>query len=385
MKVALLAADFTAGAVLRVLLARAGVPVTPFRLSTLTPTALATRIKALRQAFTHVLLADAAGAAPEGALSLDLAPSLESWLTRDPEANQKVLGTREVPTPEGADRWLRARVVGAQGRSFSLGLDGSALAAQLDLGLLAAAAPSFRSLLASLQPNWAAGARLPRRRGRPAGVAMFRGSGYTLCLELLHLGDRAEVTPAALGEALKRTRTPVLRLVQEAQRRGYLRRRSARGALTVRDADRLLEELVTDVRARRAARRPEMLPIGVDRDPAGLPRRLGERLAEHGRVLALTGAFAIPEYGGDSLAGGPVLAYAHLKGITSMLGDAFVDERRPRLLLIEPEEDGMLHRLSLGAPARVSPWQAVIDLLASSSEREREIGNVARRALQAAR
>lgn len=205
-----------------------------------------------------------------------------------------------------------------------------------------------------------------------------------MCLELLHLGDSAEVTVGALSEILHRTRTPVLRLVQEAQRRGYLRRASAKGPLIVRDTDRLLEDMVTDTKVRRAEQRSPVLSLSADRDPAGLPARLGRRLAEHGRVLALTGAAAVSEQGGDLLVGGPLLAYANLGNITPMLGDAFIDERRPQLLLMEPQEDGMLHRLLPGIPARVSPWQALIDLLASSSEREREVGAEVRRNLTAA-
>jgi hypothetical protein len=144
--------------------------------------------------------------------------------------------------------------------------------------------------------------------------------------------------------------------------------------LTVRNTDRLVEDLVTDARARNAQQPAITLPLNTDRDSKSLAARLGRRLAEHGRVLALTGASSVSDFGGDLLVGGPEVAYASLAGIEGLLGDAFVDRQTPRLILIEPREEGMLHRIRPGEPTRVSPWQAAIDLLSSGSDREREVG-----------
>ena len=68
-----------------------------------------------------------------------------------------------------------------------------------------------------------------------------------------------------------------------------------------------------------------------------------------------------------------------------MLADAYPDSRDPTLILVEPAEEGVLHRLRPGTPSLVSPWQAVIDMLASDSEREREAGVHVRRRLEADR
>jgi hypothetical protein len=147
----------------------------------------------------------------------------------------------------------------------------------------------------------------------------------------------------------------------------------------VRNADRLLEDLVTDARARNAQQPVVTLPLNTDRDPLSLAARLSRRLAEHGRVMALTGAAAVTDYGGDLLVGGPEVAYASLSGMEGLLGDAFIDRQSPRLILVEPREEGMLHRVRPGAPPLVSPWQATIDLLSSANDREREVGAEVRR------
>lgn len=375
MRAALLTHDAPSGSVLRTLLERAGIAAESFGLSRSERdvSTLDKRVAVLREAFEEILVASSR-AAPAGARQLDVIPSLEAWLTRDAAANLEVLGTDEVPEAEDAARWLRERIVAGGHRRFSLSLDGKALAAKLDLSLLAAFSPAFRSLISTLHPTWANEQPVKRSAGRPPGIAMFRGTGYALCLELLHLGNRAEVTVAQLIETLRRTKTPILRLIQEAQRRGYLQRTSPRGPLTVRNADRLLEDMVTDAKARNAQQPAITMLLNTDRDPQSLAARLSRRLAEHGRVLALTGAAAVTDYGGDLLVGGPEVAYVSLSGMEGLLGDAFIDRQSPRLILVEPREEGMLHRLSPGEPPLVSPWQAVIDLLSSSNDREREVG-----------
>jgi hypothetical protein len=330
-------------------------------------------VASLREAFDEILVASL-GTVPVGARQLEVTPSLEAWLTRDAAANLEILGTDEVPEAEAARQWLRESVVADGSRKFSLSLDGKALAAKLDLSLLAAFSPAFRSLISTLHPTWANEQPVKRSAGRPPGIALFRGTGYALCLELLHLGSHAEVTVAQLIETLRRTKTPILRLIQEAQRRGYLQRTSPRGPLTVRNTDRLLEDLVTDARARNAQQPAITLPLNTDRDPQGLAARLSRRLAEHGRVMALTGASSVIDHGGDLLVGGPEVAYASLSDLDGLLGDAFIDRRAPRLILVEPREEGMFHRIRPGAPPRVSPWQATIDLLSSTNDREREVG-----------
>lgn len=381
MKTALLTGDAATGAVLQKLLERAGIEASPFRL----PPAkadnpeLRARIEALRSVFANVLVVSAEPT-PDGARSLEVEPSLEAWITRDPAANQAVLGTPEVPEPERAKSWLSERVIESEKRHFALNLEGRALAAKMDLGRLAAFAPSFRSLLSTLHPTWTS-SQPHKRVGRPAGVALFRGTGYALCLELLHLGDRAEVTVAQLMESMRRTKTPILRLLQEAQRRGYLRRPKARGALIVRNTEQLLDDLVVDAKARNLQQTPATLPLNTDRDPKNLAARLSERLQDHGRSFAVTGAPAVADWGGDQLLGGPLVAYASLAGVEQMLGDAYVDRQFPRLFLVEPSEEGMLRRGRPGSPPLVSPWQAVIDLLASSDDREQEIGAQVRRRL----
>ena len=374
MKTALLVEDLAAGAVLQTLLARAGIEAETFRLpASLSDEQLAARCSALRRAFSDVMVV-AANELPHGARSLAVQPSLEAWITRDPVANQAVLGTSEVPEPARAQGWLHARLLEAEKRRFSLGLEGKALAAKLDLGRLAAFAPSFRSLLTTLSPAWANTQPTKRSAGRPAGISMFRGTGYALCIELLHLGERAEVTVGQLVESMRRTKTPILRLVHEAQRRGYLHRTAKRGPLRVRGTERLLEDLVVDAKARNVQQPLVTMSLNTDRDPKNLATRLALRLREHGRLLAVTGAPAVLDAGGDQLLGGPLVAYASLLGIEQILGDAYVDRQAPRLLLVEPREEGMLAHWREGSPPLVSPWQAVIDLLSSSDDREREVG-----------
>lgn len=368
--------DPVTGDLLEVLLARAGIPAATVR-PPRPGSALATQLATLRARFPLVLQVD--GPAIDGARPLVIEPSIEAWLTRDADANLAVLGTREVPAPASARAWLRALRIGARG--YSGVRDGRALAERLDLGVLVSSSRELRELLAALRPGWASGP-MARRRGRPPGVAWFRGSGYALCLELLHVGDGSELTAAGVGEALRRTKTPVLRLLAEGQRRGYLRRTSARGPLVVVDTARLLDDLVTAVRAQVIQRRPATLALRADRDPDGLTARLARSLAAHGRGLALTGAPAVSSFGGDLVADGPVRAYANLHAIEPMLGDAHVDPHLPRVLLVEPYDEAVLHRMQPGAPALVSPWQAVIDLLTSDSERERAIGREIRRRLE---
>lgn len=379
MRAALLAPDVPTASVLQTLLERAGIEVRPFKASDEDP-GLEERIAVLREDFDEVLFAGTTKA-PAGARALHMAPSLEAWLTRDAKANREVLGTDEVPEAELAERWLRDQSLEGGRRRFSLSLDGRALASKLDLGLLAAFSPAFRAMIASLRPAWAAEERMQRSAGRPPGVALFRGTGYALCLELLHLGAKAEVTVAQMMAALSRTKTPVLRLMQEALRRGYLRRTSPRGPLVVRNIERLLEDMVLDVKARRTQQPERALRLSAERDPKGLAARLGKRLAEHGRVFSLTGAAAVASLGGNILIGAPALAYTGLTGINELLGDAFEDERTPHLILIEPREEAVLHRMVNGDPPSVSPWQAVIDLLASHNDREREVGSQVRERL----
>lgn len=374
MKAALFTEDAPTGTVLQTLLMRAGLEILTFRLPSGEGNAkvLAARVESLRQAFPEILVVGPE--APSGARRLAIQPSLEAWLTRDADANSAVLGTSEVPTASRAQHWLRERVMGGGQRRFSLTLDGRALAAALDLGRLAAFAPAFRSLLSTLKPGWASEQKLKRAPGRPQGIALFRGSGYAFCLELLHRGAGAEVTVAQLMEALRRTKTPMLRLIQEGMRRGYLRRASARGPLIIRNTERLLDDMATDAKARSNQQPPAILPLDTDRDAKNLLTRLGRRLAEHGRMMALTGAPAVSDAGGDHLLGGPLVAYASLAGIEPLLGDAFVERQSPKLILVEPREEGIFHHVRHGAPALVSPWQAVIDLLASANDREREVG-----------
>jgi hypothetical protein len=374
-KIALLTPDMLTGAVLQTLLKRAGLAAAAFRIPSSDDGGelLAARVESLRDAFAEILVVGQEEA-PKDARSLEVTPSLEAWLTRDAAANRAVLGTPEVPPPSQARDWLRERIVGADLHRFAMAVEGRALAAVLDLGRLAAFAPAFRSLVTTLHPTWATVQQPRRAPGRPPGVSMFRGAGYTLCLELLHRGERAEVTVAELMEVIRRTKTPILRLIQEAQRRGYLRRTSARGPLIIRNTERLLDDMVTDAKARNTQQSPATLPLGTDRDAKNLPARLGHRLAEHGRVMALTGARALLDEGGDQLLGGSVVAYTSLVGIEPMLGDAFVDRLAPRVILVEPREEGFFHRLRQGSPSLVSPWQAAIDLLASHNDRERQVG-----------
>ena len=382
MKTALLTEDLSSGAVLQKLLGRAGIETSTFRLPpALGGEQLDARLTTLRSAFPDVIVVSMDDLLHHLARKLEVKPSLEAWITRDPVANQAVLGTSEVPEPALAKRWLHERIIEEENRRFSLVLEGAALANQLDLGGLAAFAPSFRALLTALSPTWASTQPIKRSAGRPAGVAMFRGTGYALCIELLHLGERAEITVGQLVETMRRTKTPILRLVQEAQRRGYLHRAAPRGPLRVRNTERLLEDLVIDAKARNGQQPLVTLPLSTDRDPQNLAARLALRLRDHGRILAVTGAPAVREAGGDQLLGGPLVAYASLPGIEQMLGDAYVDRQSPRMILVEPREDGMLAHWREGSPPLVSPWQAVIDLLASSDDREREVGAEVKRRL----
>lgn len=375
MTVAVLGPDLGVATVVATLLRRAGVKTHAVRV----PRDVASQQRHA-QAFAHdgatPCVIDPLGAIDD-AVPLPIGPSLAAWLTRDAAANRAVLGTDEVPPAASAASWLAGRVIDG-GRGFATSIDGVALAAQLDLGGLAAFAPAFRDALVRLNPTWASANAVRRGRGRPPGVAIFRGTGYALCLELLHRGDRAEVTPGELVAALGRTKTPTLRFVNEAVRRGYLRRSSPRGPLVVRNSERIVDDLVT---ARRAAERVTPRPtlgLRADRNPAQLAARLAQGLADHGRVLAITGAAAVRDHGGDHLVGGPTYAYANLAGLDALRGDAYRDDRDPQLVLIEPTEPAVLHRLRPGAPPMVSPWQALIDLLASHSERERETGDLVR-------
>ncbi|HVV88843.1 MAG TPA: hypothetical protein VHE35_37635 [Kofleriaceae bacterium] len=352
------------------MLARAGIEATvlgPPR----SDTQRAARLATLRETFTELIDLDGGGG---DVRALAIEPSIEAWLTRDHGANQAVLGTGEVPAPDRARDWLLAREVPGSDRRYSAAVEGRALARAIDLGVLAAASPALRGLIASLSPGWTSPVR---GRGRPPGVVLFRGTGYALCLELLHRGEGTQVTPAELIEVLHRTKTPVLRLIGECQRRGYLHRATPRGPLVIRRRDRLLDDLVTSVKAERARRPATIVPLATDRDPADLPRRVAAALAELGRVMALTGASAVEDLGGDLLVDVPVQAYAAVGDLPprAVEVDAYRDARHPRLVLIEAGDPALLHRLRPGTPARVSPWQAVIDLLASESQRERDVGD----------
>ena len=316
-----------------------------------------------------------------GTRAIELHPSLEAWLTRDPDANQHVLGTGEVPRPEDARTWLVERSP-SPGRLYSPTLDGRALVERLDLGLLAAASIEFRTLIGALRPGWATKQPIKRGRGRPPGVQLFQGTGYALCLELLHRGERAEVSTGELAQALARSKTAALRMIAEAERRGFLRRTSVRGPVQIRNTDRLVDDLVTSAKADAARRPPVLVGLRTDRDPAGLPARVAKALGELGRICALTGAAAVTDLGGDLLVGAPVRAYANTLSLPRLLADAYPDPRAPTLILVEPVEEAVFHRQRPGTPALVSPWQAAIDLLASDSEREREVGTEVRRRLE---
>lgn len=379
MRTALLAPDVPTASVLQTLLERTGLVVRPFKASDGDP-GLEERISVLREDFDEVLFVGAEKA-PAGARALHMEPSLEAWLTRDAKANREVLGTDEVPEAEDAERWLQEQPIEGGRRRFSLSLDGRALASKLDLGVLLAFAPVLRALLSSLRPTWANEQPMQRAAGRPPGVALFRGTGYAFCLELLHRGTKAEVTVAQMMEALSRTKTPVLRLMQEALRRGYLRRTSPRGPLVVRNIERLLGDIVVDVKARRANHPENTRALSADRDSKGLAARIHRRFAEHGRAFALTGSSAVKALGGDRLVGAPTLAYTGLAGVSDLLADAFDDPTSPQLILIEPREEAVFHRMETGKPSVVSPWQAAIDLLSSPNDREREVGMEVKRQL----
>ena len=380
MSVALLVDDRIAGELLATLLARADIEARVYRRPR--PTVdLARHLAALRTAHDDIV---AVGAPIAGTRHLEPRPSLAAWLTRDPEANRAVLGTDAVPEGAQAEAWLQRLVLGTAGapRAYSAALDGRALVDTVDLGLVAAAAPELRALLAALRPAWGAAQPFKRGRGRPPGIQLFAGTGYALCLELLHQGAGAELTTGQLVDALGRSKTPVLRMIGEAERRGYVRRGSPRGPLRLVRPDRLLEDLVTAVRAERVRRPPRVLPLAADRDPAGLPARVAAFLAERGRVMALTGGAAVVDLGGDALIGGPVVAYARIDGAGATVADGYRDAQHPRLVIVEPQDDAVLHRMRPGTPAAVVPWQAVIDLLASDSAREREIGDEVRGRLE---
>lgn len=379
MTVALLANDRVTGEILATLLARANIEAVVLR----PPRPGRQRdqqVAALRTRFTDVLSVDGR---ERDVRTVAVRPSLDAWLTRDPEANQAVLGTRDVPTAEDAADWLRARDLMQSGRRYSATIEGKALVAKLDLGTLAAFSPDFRELVAELSPGWVSGA-VRRGRGRPPGVALFRGSGYALCLELLHRGAGSQVTPADLIEALHRTKTPVLRLINECQRRGFLHRSTPRGPLLVRNTARLVDDMVTSVKAERARHAAITTGLNTDRDPSRLAERVARSLAKLGRTLVVTGAEAVLDHGGELLAGAPTYAYASTAGIPThaVHADAYADQRHPRLVLIEPTDEAFFHRLVPGSPATVSPWQAAIDLLASDSVREREVGSHVRRRLE---
>lgn len=381
MRVALLAQDAPTASVLQTLLRRVGLDVVPFGLPPdRTTERLEKRIAVLRESFDDVLITGPAKP-PTGARPLDIEPSLGAWLTRDPRANREVLGTDEVPAADDAARWLREQSVAGGKRRFSLTLEGRALAEKLDLSTLVEFSPVLRALVFAIRPTWANEQPLRRSAGRPPGIAMFRGTGYAFCLELLHLGAKTEVTVAQMMAALSRTKTPVLNLIQEAQRRGFLHRASPRGPLQIRQTERLLDEMVIDVQARRANRPENTRGLSADRNSKNLVSRLSHRLAERGRIFALTGASAVRAWGGDHLIGGPAFAYASLANLDGALGDAFDDPVAPQLILIEPQEEAVFHRMQHGESPSVSPWQAAIDLLASPNDREREVGMEVKRRL----
>ncbi len=381
MRLALLAQDAPTAAVLQALLKRVGVDVAPFGLPRdRTNEELEKRIAVLRESFDDVLITGVAKP-PTGARPLNAEPSLGAWLTRDPKANREVLGTDEVPAADEAARWLREQTVAGGKRRFSLTLEGKALAEKLDLSTLMEFSPVLRSLVFSMRPTWANEQPLRRSAGRPPGIAMFRGTGYAFCLELLHLGARTEVTVAQMMTALSRTKTPVLNLIQEAQRRGFLHRASPRGPLQIRQTERLVDEMVVDVKARRTNRAEHTRGLSADRDSKNLVTRLSHRFAERGRIFAITGAPAVRAWGGELLIGGPALAYTSLANLDGSLGDAFDDPVAPQLILIEPQEEAVFHRMEPGEIPSVSPWQAVIDLLASPNDREREVGMEVKRRL----
>jgi hypothetical protein len=365
--------------VVKTLLARAGVAAEARQMPP-DPAAQARQIEALALAGRTPCVLDPAAAVEDG-VAMTVEPSVAAWLTRDAAANRAVLGVDEVPAPERATAWLGAHRC-ADGRGFAMSIDGIALARTIDLGTLAAFAPSFRDALVRFNPLWASTQPVRRGRGRPPGVAMFRGTGYALCLELLHRGAGATVTPAELGAALDRTKTPMLRFIAEGQRRGYLRRTSPRGPLVVRNTERILDDVVTDVRARERQRPAPRIGLRTDRDRDAMITRLATRLALRGRVFAVTGGAV--DFGGPLLVGGAVTAYTSLEGLDPLLGDAYRDDRWPHLVLVEPYEDAVVARLTATATpyvSAVSRWQATIDLLASNDEREREAGAEARQRL----
>ncbi len=384
MTTTILASRLTVATIVKQLLARAGVAASAARLPE-SRAAQRQQVESLIASGVRVCVVDSAEEI-DGALSLPVRPSLAAWLTRDRSANEAVLGIADVPPAEAAKAWLEGLDLD-QDRKFALSLDGLALARRLDLSVLAAFSPELRSTLALLDPTWATTQSIARARGRPAGIVLFRGSGYALCLELLHLGDGAMVTPDQLAAAIQLSRTPTVRLVHECVRRGYLRRRAPRGPLMVRNTQRIVDELTADERARRNQTPLRSLGVRTDRAAATLLTRLSTALSQRGSLLAVSGAAAVREFGGDHLAGGPTLAYANLDVVDHLpLGDWYRDERSPLVVLVAPADRGVLHRLRPGTPPLVSPWQAVVDLLTSNSERERETGQLVRqRLLESAR
>lgn len=384
MKVALLVNDLLDGEILVTLLTRLGVSAVALRVAPAAPDTEA-RIAVLRDRFDEIL--DCCGARLTGTRAVAIVPTILAWLTRDPDANERVLATNVVPPTNEAAEWLGRLSIASSGppRKFIRAIDGKALAATMDLGRLATAVPEFRELVSSLRPAWTSGPTVKRGPGRPPGVQLFQGTGYALCLELLHAGARGDVSTGDLVVSLGRTKTPVLRMIAEAERRGFVRRTSPRGILRVLRPDRLLDDLVIAVRAERARRPPAVMALGTDRDPEGLVDRVAKFLHARGRVVAVTGAAALNESGGEMLIGGPIRAYASVGDLGETIADGYRDRRHPRLILVEPVDESVLHRLRPGTPSLVSRWQAVIDLLASENDREREIGTEVRRRLEATR
>lgn len=374
-----LAAQLTVANIVKQLLSRAGVAASAARL----PSDQAARrhqIESLVASGLRVCVVDASEPI-DGTIALPIRPSLAAWLTRDRNANEAVLGIADVPPADAAETRVEELRLDHD-RRFAWSLDGLALARRIDLSVLAAFSAEFRSTLAQLNPTWATTNPPVRRRGRPAGVMLFRGSGYALCVELLHLGDGTSTTPDQLAAAIQLSRTPTIRLVRECLRRGYLRRTTPRGPLTVRNTQRIVDELATEERARRSRTPLRSLGVRTDRGAADLLPRLANALSQRGSLLAVTGAPAVREFGGDHLAGGPTMAYANLEVVAQLpLGDWYRDDRTPLVVLVAPDDRGVLHRLRQGTPPLVSPWQAVIDLLASNSERERETGQLVRQRL----
>jgi hypothetical protein len=322
-----------------------------------------------------------AGMPLHGALAPD--PSLEHWLVSDPTALQAVLGRSDPPFPAEPQNWLNDAVRQLTGgRDYSAVIDGVRLAQTLDLTRLAERSKVFRELAARVSPRWATGEQAWRGRGRPAGVGLFKGTGYGLCMEFLYRGTDQEVTRSDLIASLGRSKTPLNRFIAEGVRRGYLRRTTPRGPIVLRNRPRLVDDMVTSLRARTDIRQQA---VRSDMPTDRLLVALQQRFSEVGRAFAVTGAYAVRDLGGEHLVNSPVLAFAPFEGLDRVLAQigATPDPRRPQVILVEPYEAGVFHRQQTEGQHRVSPWQATLDLLSSHSDRERETGEMVRRKLEA--